>query len=716
MSACLSPIRRPAVHPANWKIQPSHLQRLAVVYVRQSTLQQVERHQESTRLQYALVDRAVELGWSPERVLVIDEDLGRSGATAEGRPGFQRLMAEVGLDHIGIVLGIEISRLARSSRDWYQLLEICALFSTLIGDADGLYDPQTYNDRLLLGLKGTMSEAELHLLKQRMLEGKRAKARRGELRLLLPMGYVRQPSGEVIKDPDAQARAVIETIFAQFARRGTLNGVLRYLVEHQLQLPYRVLSGVQTGQLQWRRANRVTLSNLLHNPTYAGAYVYGRRPIDPRRRQPARPCTGRTVAAPQQWEVLLKDRLPAYISWAQYEHNLRQLAANTAQAGGVVRRGPSLLSGRIVCGRCGLTMATQYNNSGDGLRYVCCRAAVDYGAPLCQSLTGAPLDALITRLVLAALAPAALEISLQVAEDLEAERSRHHSEWQQRLERARYEAERTERQYQAVEPENRLVARTLEQHWEAALAAEEQLKADYARFLSTQPHALSAAERARIRQLAADIPALWQAATTTPAERQAIVRQLIERVIVTVINDSERVSVEVQWVGGHRTRTAITRPVARLEQLSYYPELMARVLSLHQAGLHCPAIAEQLNAEGWRPAKRRETFNGPMVATLLARQGLSAGSAQQRAGVDCEPDEWPLTGLARRLDMPTVTLFSWLQKGWVQARQVAHAGHRQWLVWADAAEIERLQARRQAPQRWARPRRSANDDLSTDLG
>ena len=278
MSACLSPIRRPAVHPANWKIQPSHLQRLAVVYVRQSTLQQVERHQESTRLQYALVDRAVELGWSPERVLVIDEDLGRSGATAEGRPGFQRLMAEVGLDHIGIVLGIEISRLARSSRDWYQLLEICALFSTLIGDADGLYDPQTYNDRLLLGLKGTMSEAELHLLKQRMLEGKRAKARRGELRLLLPMGYVRQPSGEVIKDPDAQARAVIETIFAQFARCGTLNGVLRYLVEHQLQLPYRVLSGVQTGQLQWRRANRVTLSNLLHNPTYAGAYVYGRMP------------------------------------------------------------------------------------------------------------------------------------------------------------------------------------------------------------------------------------------------------------------------------------------------------------------------------------------------------------------------------------------------------------------------------------------------------
>jgi len=457
------------------------------VYVRQSTLQQVEHHQESTRLQYALVDRAIDLGWAPSQVLVIDEDQGRSGATAAGRPGFQRLVAEVGLDHIGLVLSIEISRLARSSRDWYQLLEVCGLFATLIGDADGLYDPQTYNDRLLLGLKGTMSEAELHILKQRLLEGKRAKARRGELKTLLPMGYVRAPSGEVVKDPDEQARAVIDTVFDQFARRGTLNGVLRYLVDRQLQLPYRMVSGPQTGQLQWRRPNRATLGNLLHNPLYAGAYVYGRRPSDPRRRQPGRPSTGRTVAGPEQWEVLLKDRLPAYIGWEQYERNLRQLAANTAQGGGVARGGASLLSGRLICGRCGLRMATQYTNGGRGLRYACSREAVDYGAPLCQSLAGAPLDALIARLVLDALQPAALEISLHVADDLEAERERQRTQWQQRLERARYDAERAERQYQAVEPENRLVARTLEQHWEAALAAEAQLKADYAHFLGTAP-------------------------------------------------------------------------------------------------------------------------------------------------------------------------------------------------------------------------------------
>jgi DNA invertase Pin-like site-specific DNA recombinase len=717
MSTVLSPVCRAPANPTYGKIQSSHLQRQAVVYVRQSTLQQVERHQESTRLQYALVDRAVELGWSPSQILLIDEDLGRSGSSAEGRPGFQRLMAEVGLDHVGIVLGIEISRLARSSRDWYQLLEVCGLFATLIGDADGVYDPQTYNDRLLLGLKGTMSEAELHILKQRMLEGKRAKARRGELHTLLPRGYVRALSGEVIKDPDEQVRGVIETVFRQFQRCGTINGVLRYLVDHHIQLPDRVRSGPRTGALDWRRPNRVTLSNLLHNPIYAGAYVYGRRPTDPRRRQPGRPSTGRTVAPPPQWEVLLKDHVPAYIDWEQYEQNLRQLAANTAQAGGVVRAGPSLLSGRLICGRCGLAMATQYTNSGSGLRYTCSREAVDYGAPLCQSLAGAPLDALIGRLVLEALQPAALEISLQVADDLQAERERRHAHWQQRLERARYAAERAERQYRAVEPENRLVARTLEQDWEAALAAEDQLKAEYARCLKTEPSALSAEERARIRQLASDLPALWNAETTSNDERQAILRLLVERVIVTVVDDSEQVTVEVHWIGGHHIRARLTRPVARLEQLSNYPELAARVLCLHQEGQTCAQIARQLNAERWHPAKRRQTFNAAMVANLLARQGVSAGSPTRRQApwVDRQADEWSVRELALELDMPAITLFSWLRKGVLQARRVERGGHRQWLIRADGAEVERLRALRSVPRRWARHVRVGSDDPSADF-
>ncbi len=704
MSACLSPSHHPAALSTGGKIQPHHLDRLAVVYVRQSTMQQVERHQESTRLQYALVERAVDLGWSRSQVLLIDDDLGRSGASAEGRPGFQRLVAEVGLDHVGIVLGIEISRLARSSRDWYQLLEVCAVFATLIADADGLYDPMTYNDRLLLGLKGTMSEAELHILKQRMLEGKRAKARRGELIMRLPMGYVRHPSGEVMKDPDEQARSVIDLMFDQFERSGTINGVLQHFVAQDIRLPARLAGGPQKGELQWRRPNRVTLSNLLRHPIYAGAYVYGRRPTDARRKKPGRPSTGRTVAKPEQWEVLIKDRLPAYISWEQYERNQRQLDANTAQALGAPRQGPSLLSGLLICGRCGLRMATQYNNNGRGLRYVCSRMATDYGEPMCQSLAGAPLDSLISTMVLQALEPSSLELSLKLAEDLEAERARDQAHWQKRLERAHFESERVRRQYDAVEPENRLVARTLERQWEEALAAQERLGSDYARFLAAEPTPLTHEERERIRRLADDIPALWSAPATTDAERQAIVRQLAERVIVTVVGESEQVNVEIHWAGGQRTRTQITRPVARLEQLSYYPELLERVVCLHQEGRDDVDIARCLNAEGWRPAKRRATFNAPMVANLLTRRGLSSGSTRQQytENLDRGAEEWTLKELAHELEMPPITLHDWIRKGRVRARKIKHAGHALWLLWANGAEVQRLRELRTAPRHWAK--------------
>ncbi len=442
------------------KIHGNHMDRLAVVYVRQSTMQQVERHQESTRLQYELSDLATNLGWSRQRVLVIDEDLGQSATSVEGRPGFRRLVAEVGLDHVGIVLGVEMSRLARCCRDWYQLLEICALFGTLIGDVDGIYDPADYNDRLLLGLKGTMSEAELHILKRRMLEGKRGKARRGELGMQVPRGYLRRPSGEVIKDPDEQARDTVQLVFDLFKRYGTVNAVLRHLVRNAIQLPNRIRGGVNKSELEWSRPNRATLNDMLHNPIYAGAYVYGRRPTDPRKKKPGRQSTGRTVARCGQWEVLLKDRLPAYITWEQYEQNVRQLELNANQGTGVPRNGPSLLSGLVVCGRCGMRMVTQYNNNGKGLRYVCLRRMADYGEDLCQSLSGEPLDELTTRLVFQALEPAALEISLWVAEDLEAQRAQLVRHWDQRLERARYAVERAYRQYNAVEPENRLVART----------------------------------------------------------------------------------------------------------------------------------------------------------------------------------------------------------------------------------------------------------------
>ena len=467
-------------------------------------------------------------------------------------------------------------------------------------------------------------------------------------------------------------------------------------------MPYRVATGLNKGDLVWHRPNRITLSNLLHNPAYTGAYVYGRRPTDPRKKIPGRPSTGRTTASMDSWEVLIKDRFPAYISWSCYERNLRQLQTNTAQSMGAARNGPSLLSGLIICGRCGLRMAPCYSDNGKGLRYACSRMMSNYGEDYCQSLAGKVLDRHVTALLFKALQPAALEISLAVAEDLAAERQKQQKSWQQRLERAKIDAERAKRQYNAVEPENRLVARTLERNWEEALAAEAQLTSDYGQFLTEQSAVLTSEERAAILRLAQDIPLLWEADTTTAVDRQLIVRQLIERVLVTVIENTENVQVEVHWHGGHQTHALITRPVARLEQMSQYQPLMDRVKALHAQGDTAIEIAEKLNTEGWKPPKRRDTYNASMVRDLLTRQGLSTGSLKQQhtTGICREADEWTMKELAQQLHMPESTLYAWLCKGQIKGRQVKVASRSIWLLHADDIELERLRKQRRTQRVW----------------
>lgn len=683
------------------KIRGHHLNRRAFVYIRQSTLQQVERHQESTRLQYALADKAALLGWPQEYVTVIDDDLGRSGANVEGRPGFQRLVAEVGLGHVGIILGIEMSRLARSCRDWHQLLEICALFHTLIADTEGVYDPGDYNDRLLLGLKGTLSEAELHVIKQRMLAGKKAKARRGELGMAVPMGYIKHANGETCKDPDEQVQSTVALVFSLFERYRTINGVLQHLVRHHIQMPHRVRHGLRKGELEWRRPNRVSLSNTLHHPIYAGAYVYGRRPTDPQRKQPGRPSTGRVSTTPEEWEVLIKDKLPAYIGWEQYERNQRQLRMNSSQGIGSPRHGPSLLAGLVTCGRCGLRMSAAYSSQGGRLRYACERMAVDYGAPRCQSLLGEPLEQLVEQQVLAALQPAALEASFQAIERLQQERGQQLHHWQQRLERAHYESERAFRQYNAVEPENRLVARTLEKQWEAALSAETRLQQDYDQYRREQPAVLGEAEQQAIRELAADIPHLWRAPTTTREQRQQMVRILIERLLVTVRGDSEKVHVAIHWAGGHQTEAVFDRPVAKLEQLSYYRDLTDRAARLYQDGMDLKAIAAALNQEGWQPAKQRGPFHAGMVRALLLRKGLSSRKATRSAAVERQADELTMRELSEATLIPEPTLYKWLRDGKLTARKdttVSHAGV--WLIQANQDEITRLIQYWKRPKQW----------------
>ncbi len=524
-------------------------------------------------MQYGLVYRAQDLGWRPDRIQVIDEDQGLSGGTAEGRPGFQRLLAEVGLDHVGLVLGIEMSRLARSCKDWYQLLELCAIFRTLLADQDGLYDPTDYNDRLLLGLKGTMSEAELHILRGRMDQGRRNKARRGELYNRLPIGYLLTPAGEVVMDPDEQVRGVVRLCFEKFQEIGTGRGVCLYLVRHGIRFPFRAHTGPERGVLRWRAPATCTVYDVLRHPFYAGAYVHGRRQTDPRRKIPGHPSAGRITVPSEEWEVLIPDHHPAYITWDQYLANRRRLIENSSRPDtiGAPRNGPTLLSGLVTCGRCGWRMQVYYHaGQGRSPTYRCPSNNQPSDEPLCQTIAARVVDELVSRQVLRALEPAALELSLQAQQDIERERQRLGEIWKQRLERARYEVERARRQYDAVEPENRLVARELERRWEQQLNEERALREEYNRSRAERPFVLSPEDRDRITALSADVPALWDAPTTIAADRQAIVRHVVERVVISIRGTTEVVNVAIHWAGGFVSRHEILRPVGRYNLMSNY--------------------------------------------------------------------------------------------------------------------------------------------------
>jgi DNA invertase Pin-like site-specific DNA recombinase len=679
---------------------------VAIVYVRQSTPQQALDHKEPTARQYALADRAVALGWPGDRVVTVDDDLGKSGRSIAGRPGFQRLLAEVALDHVGLILGLEMSRLARRCKDWHQLLELCGRYRVLLADADGAYDPTAYSDRLLLGLHGVMNEAELHVLQQRMYQGKLNKARRGALLGTPPIGYLRVATGEWAIDPDEQVQAVVRLIFDQFDREATLHGLLRYLVHHQARIPVRVAGGPNKGQLEWRRPNRATLQDLLRHPSYAGAYRFGHRPADPRKKQPGRPNTGELIRRPEECLAPLRDRLPAYISWERFEANQERLAANRnlPRTPGAPRNGPAVLAGPVRCGRCGRRMLVRYSGPKDRVSYTCTRGSADYGGPSCQGLSNArTLEELVASQLLAAVQPAALEASPAAVAGVERQRAELTRQWQLRRERAAIEVGRAARQYQACEPENRLVARELERRWEGALKQQRQLDDEYDRFVRSAPAELSDRALSSIRALAADLPAVWSAAATTPADRQRIARLLLERVVVTVDRASERVDVDLHWVGGAVRSHALSRPVGRYCQQSDYPRLVARLRELCAGRLNSAAIAERLNAEGPRPPKRAARFRGEMVRRLTAHLGL-ARRARHGGPAGLGPDEHRPMGLARRLGISRDTVRRWLRAGWVAARR-DEEGHR--VIWADASELRRLRELHQLPRTRANKARLA---------
>ena len=690
------------------KITDQHLQRLAIVYVRQSTPHQVLEHRESTSRQYALADRAVALGWPAAGVEVIDEDQGHSGSSAEGRSGFQRLLAAVSSDRVGLILGLEMSRLARSCKDWHALLELCAIYRTLLGDADGLYDPSQYNDRLLLGLKGTMSEAELHILKSRLQQGMWNKAERGEMLNHAPIGYLRTVAGDFVIDPDEQVQTVVRLIFAQFTRRGSVNGLLKWLVRNDVKLPIRPHCGVNRGELEWRRPNRVTLLNMLHHPIYAGAYRWGHREIDPRKKVPGRPTTGRTFHAYDECRVLIRDRFPAYIPWEEFENNQHKLKDNSTLGKllAAPRHGPSILAGLVVCGRCGHRMLVGYTNASTTktLRYSCQREAIDYGADVCQSLSGAVLESFVAERLLQAVSPASLELSLAASADIERERTQLDDHWQQRLTRSRYEVEQARRQHAAVDPEHRLVARELERRWDESLRADEQLQTDYARFQRDCPTQLSVHEREQILALSQDLPGLWHTDTTTPADRQTVARLLLEQVTVAVEGNTDRVDVELRWAGGFVSRHTLCRPVQTYEQLSNYDELVHRIDALRTERKTLSEIAAALNDEGFHPPKRSPRFTKAILSCFLRERSVRTGVLPRSMTneIHLQANEWWLADLAAKLSMPIATLHRWQRVGWVTSRKVTAASGR-WAIYADADELFRLRRLRDSSRGWPQP-------------
>jgi DNA invertase Pin-like site-specific DNA recombinase len=665
------------------KIRDVHVHRLAMVYVRQSTPQQVLENRESRERQYALADFAQRLGWPAERVVVIDEDQGQSGKTAADRSGFQRLMTEVSLNHVGVVFGLELSRLSRSNKDWHQLIDVCGIFNTLLCDQDAVYDPLDSNDRLLLGMRGAMSEYELVTLRNRLLRGSRNKAERGELFLHVPVGYLKLSSAEIVQEPDEQARDMVRLVFDKFEELGSGYAVFRYFTANQLQLGFRLQRAGRINELAWRPPSVKRILCMLRHPMYAGAYAYGLH-----RPGTKNPATGRTegrkwFVPPEEIPVLLRDRLPAYISWDRYLANQERLDQNRAlsDSPGTPKCGAALLQGLVVCGQCGHRLATRYKAHQQPSYYYHRSDRLEQ----CGRITAAVLDDLVVKELLCALEPASLELSLRAIENVEQERQRLHDHWRQKLERVQHEVSRAERQYHVVEPENRLVARTLEARWEEALKKQRQLEEEHHRFVAKLPTTLSATDRERIQALAQNVPALWNAADTAAADRKRIVRCLVERVVVVIDKASERNDVTIVWKGGLTTQHQLARPVSRFEHLKDYQRLIERLKELHREGLHRGAIAAQLNAEGFVPPRRRGVFTELWVGALMRRQGLVGELFRDDL---LQKHEWWIPDLARELGVIQQAIHYWIKQGWIHSRRTPSGKYL--IVWADKDEMRRL--------------------------
>ncbi len=656
------------------RVSTAHRAKLAYIYVRQSTAVQVRQHQESTELQYRLVDRAAALGWPRERITVIDDDLGKSGTSSVERHGFQRLIAEIGLGKAGLVLSLDASRLARNNHDWHQLLELCSIFGVLIADGERLYDPGAYHDRLLLGLSGIMSEAELHQIRMRLHQGERQKAARGELRLPLPAGLVQERHGGIALNPDEKVRARLRFVFDKFRELQSAKAVMRELRRHGLALPVRPIRGPAPHDVVWAPADSSRVLHILHNPAYAGAYAYGQRRQDRARRRAGSARSATVKVAVEQWPVCLRDAHPGYISWEEFMANQARLAGNVARHAtgrpGVPRRGCALLQGIAVCGRCGRRMGVRYSGPhGDYPVYHCSADQGMTGQPRCQEVRALGADAAFERVLLDALTPDQVAIAVAAVGQIEAETQALEHQWGLKRERARYETERARRQYDAVEPENRLVARSLERVWEERLRQSEAVEQAYAAWRAERMGALADMECAEVMGLAQDLQRVWRAATAE--ERKGMLRLVVREVALDQKRERGLVWMRITWQTGATSEHRLRRSVQGYAHYANAAQLERRIQELNAAGMMDRAIAAALNADGICTA-RNTSFVGENVHVCRKRWGIRTVKIN---GVDANPPRWPdgsysVQGAAEALGVTAQTVFKWMRKGRLTGRQL----------------------------------------------
>ncbi len=606
------------------KIQPEHLARQAYVYIRQSTMTQVYEHQESTRRQYELRQRARQLGWSDEQIIIIDQDLGHSAADANHvRPGFERLLATVVLGQVGAILGLEISRLARQDSEGHRLVEVAALTGTLLIDEQHIYDPRLPDDRLMLGLKVLLSSNELRLMGQRLWENKLRKAQRGELRINLPVGLLFDPHQGIYLDPDERVQAAVRLFFERFQLSNKINQVVRYFHDQRLEFPKR--KGGWHGPLQWGTLSCQRTRAALENPLYAGAYVFGRVTHRAVAKPPDKQHQVEVRLAPENWAVTIWDAFQGYISRAEYESNQAILNQNRLLAGsGVGRRkdGSALLTGIVLCGLCGQRMQVVYSGrDSQHITYTCSHRHRRYAEPTCQRVPGQPVDKLIVQVVLAALTPAQLDLSLAINQELERQQAELQHQWQLKLEAAHYAVQLAQRRYEQVDPDNRLVARTLERQWEAALRQVELIEAEFAAQQSHFPLVLEANQRQQLANLVQDLPPVWYADTTSWTERKELLQLLIAD--VTLTRQETDIFIQIRWHTNQLDTYTVPLPLRGPFPI---PQLLVERIRLLSQTQTDAQIADSLNQDDSLTAYAK-SFTIQSVKGIRRRYGISKRSS-----------------------------------------------------------------------------------------